>query len=292
MKQIFVSHVEEDSRIALELAHKLDKYGYTVWCYENDSLPGNSYLLNTRQAIIECKAFLLLISTHSMASNQIDAEVVRAYEEAKPIFPVRLGISDKDYKRKKTLWAQAIGTSTSIELKKDTTSETAHLIAAGLAAIGIAPSNKPDILYPTTRARHKDQIKRVGTTDKKLFRFKKLAGYIALLLVVITTFIVWKGQDHTSDIAENMDFSTLEESDVKPNRKSNESLTSNSVTQKNPNQKVINRVTDQRQSTTISGNDTGYVYSLDLAIRSNDSALAKELIELGSDVHIVHIGKR
>ncbi len=38
MSEIFISHVEEDADIALEIALGLEEAGYTIWCYEIDSI--------------------------------------------------------------------------------------------------------------------------------------------------------------------------------------------------------------------------------------------------------------
>jgi len=132
MKAVFLSHAEEDQRLALDLAQELKVSGYSTWCYESDSLPGRSYLLNTRDGIDECGTFILLVSVHSMRSHQVDIEMERAHEQAKPIIPVLLGVTDAEYKKKKPLWAQIIGTSTSIALTPMTIQHVAQRIASGL----------------------------------------------------------------------------------------------------------------------------------------------------------------
>jgi hypothetical protein len=132
MKRVFLSHVEEDQVIALEMARELDAIGYSAWCYENDAVPGPSYLVNTRRAIDECAFFLLLISLNSMSSNQITKELERAHEQEKPIIPVLFDVSDKDYKRKKPIWAQIIGTNTSITLSPANVREVVKRIGLGL----------------------------------------------------------------------------------------------------------------------------------------------------------------
>ncbi|MFC2021478.1 toll/interleukin-1 receptor domain-containing protein [Chloroflexota bacterium] len=51
MSDIFISHVEEDSVVALEIALELEEAGYTTWSYEIDSMPGPSYLVQTGEAV-------------------------------------------------------------------------------------------------------------------------------------------------------------------------------------------------------------------------------------------------
>ena len=43
MPQLFISHVEEDETVAVNVAHALEAIGYTTWYYERDSEPGTPY---------------------------------------------------------------------------------------------------------------------------------------------------------------------------------------------------------------------------------------------------------
>jgi hypothetical protein len=40
MRDVFISHADEDATVALDIARALKGAGYTSWCYENDSDPG------------------------------------------------------------------------------------------------------------------------------------------------------------------------------------------------------------------------------------------------------------
>jgi hypothetical protein len=50
MVSVFISHVEEDQALALEIARRLETAGFTTWYYERDSEPGISYLLQVHAA--------------------------------------------------------------------------------------------------------------------------------------------------------------------------------------------------------------------------------------------------
>jgi hypothetical protein len=65
---IFISHVEEDASLALEIAQALEDSGFLAWYYERDTVPGRSYLLQIGDAIDSCHAVILLISSHSLGS--------------------------------------------------------------------------------------------------------------------------------------------------------------------------------------------------------------------------------
>lgn len=88
MSDLFISHVAADSDVALELALGLEQAGYSTWCFELDSLPAVSYLIQTGKAIEACKAIVLVISPRSLDSRQVTREVVRAHESGKAFVPV------------------------------------------------------------------------------------------------------------------------------------------------------------------------------------------------------------
>ncbi|MEX1257777.1 MAG: toll/interleukin-1 receptor domain-containing protein [Gemmatimonadota bacterium] len=62
MRDIFISHVEEDFPVVQELAQGLEAAGYSTWYYERDSGAGPSCLLQTRDAIMSAQAVLLLVA--------------------------------------------------------------------------------------------------------------------------------------------------------------------------------------------------------------------------------------
>ena len=59
MAQVFISHVGEDSNIALAIANGLEEPGYTTWYYERDSKAGRSYLVQTSDAITDSQAVVV-----------------------------------------------------------------------------------------------------------------------------------------------------------------------------------------------------------------------------------------
>ena len=139
MKDIFISHVEEDSRVALAGADLLERAGFTTWCYERDSLPGASYLLQTSQAIEESKAVLLLISVHALSSHQVTKEVVRAHESNKPIIPLLLGVSHAQFQKRQPEWREAVGAAASLSVSPERFKTCIPKVLEGLKSLGIAP---------------------------------------------------------------------------------------------------------------------------------------------------------
>lgn len=137
MKDIFISHVEEDAPVALALADLLEGAGFTTWCYERDSLPGISYLIQTGQAVEQCKAVLLVISDHALGSHQVTKEVVRAHESERPIIPLLFGVSHAHFQKRQPEWREVIGAAASLPVSMEHVDRCALKIIDGLKSLGI-----------------------------------------------------------------------------------------------------------------------------------------------------------
>jgi hypothetical protein len=144
MSDIFISHVEEDADVALEIALGLEEAGYSTWCYELDGIPGASYLLQTGQAVANSKAVVVVISPHSVGSRQVTREVVRAHESDRDFIPVRRDISHIEFQNRQPEWREAIGAATSIGIPKEGATSVLPRIIAGVKNLGIQPAVKAD----------------------------------------------------------------------------------------------------------------------------------------------------
>ncbi len=144
MSHIFISHTEQDAEIALEIALELEKRGYTTWCYEIDSIPGPSYLVQTGQAIEQAQSFILIISQRSIGSRQVTNEVVRAHESGKYFIPILRDIRHIEFQNLQPEWREAVGAATSIRIPPAGVAGILERIIAGLNALGIQPVSRPD----------------------------------------------------------------------------------------------------------------------------------------------------
>ena len=136
---IFISYVEEDSDVALQIASALEAKGYGTWYYERDSVPGPAYLAQMGEAIEQAQAVVLIISPRSVGSNQVTTEVVRAHEANKAFIPLLNGISHGEFQTRAPVWRQALGASTSVEVREENIAEVAGRIIEGLEALGLKP---------------------------------------------------------------------------------------------------------------------------------------------------------
>ena len=99
MSDVFISYVEEDGRIANEIAQGLQVAGYSTWHYERDGLPGTDYLETIGATIDAVKAVVIVISAKSLQSQQVYHELVRAAENNKALFPLLYGITHEQFQR-------------------------------------------------------------------------------------------------------------------------------------------------------------------------------------------------
>jgi hypothetical protein len=136
-RQVFISHVEEDAEIASAIAKKLENNNYRAWYYERDSVPGPSYIVKIGQAIKQSQAFILIISPHSLFSNQVQAEVIAAHEARKFFIPVLNGITHAEFQIQKPEWRWIMGSATSISIPNQGVSEILPRIIKGLSELGV-----------------------------------------------------------------------------------------------------------------------------------------------------------
>jgi hypothetical protein len=191
---VFISHIEEDQSLALEIAAGLEAAGFETWYYERDSEPGLSYLIQVHEAIERCVAFVLLISPNSIKSHQMTKEVVRANDLGKPFVPVRYKISHAVFQEEQPEWNIAIGAAASIPIPEKGVSEILPRIVRGLE--GLTSSREDDDREPEPPIKRKsidDALERdedsvtwleAAQAWTKRHRFP-VAGSAAMVLVLI-----------------------------------------------------------------------------------------------------------
>ena len=81
--QLFISYCSSDSILAKQFSDRLKHSGHSCWLYEKNSMPGISYLSQIDKAMNDSIAVVLLVSKASMRSDQVEKELVRAFEEKK-----------------------------------------------------------------------------------------------------------------------------------------------------------------------------------------------------------------
>jgi hypothetical protein len=139
MKQIFISHAEEDAEVSQEIARWLEGEGYSVWYYQRDNDPALSYVKQIAQAIGDSNALVLIISEYSMRSGHVDKELTLAYDQTKPIIPIRHKVTHDDFKDRKKDWCFMLGAGVTIPIVRDDIAAAAPSIIRGLRALNVHP---------------------------------------------------------------------------------------------------------------------------------------------------------
>jgi hypothetical protein len=179
---IFVSHVEEDAGVAIELAQELERAGFTTWYYERDCLPGPDYLLQVPVAIDQSRVVVVVISPHSLSSNQVTSEIVKAYEARKSFVPLLLGITHAEFQQRQPVWRQALGASTSLSLPTSELAAVFPRIIAGVRALLAAPVGASSTAAPllNTNDPYSRATQPVGPPSKKLAAGAELSPSLIL----------------------------------------------------------------------------------------------------------------
>lgn len=90
MSHIFISYSSEDRERASKLCNHLHSSGYDVWIDESEIDGAVSWSKEIAEAMEECSAFIVLLSSSSIASLNVAKELTAASELKKYILPVEL----------------------------------------------------------------------------------------------------------------------------------------------------------------------------------------------------------
>ncbi len=191
MADIFISHVEEDAHLAIDIAEAIESMGFSSWYYERDTVPGRSYLLQIGEEIDLCRAVILLISSHSLSSYQVTQEVIQAYEKKKPFIPLLTDVSHDEFQTRQPEWRAALGATASIRIPQGGINRIIPQLKKGLFALEIQPAE-----HETVRAKFVDDG---GNAKFRSFedieKHRKLMCTVVLLkvstIILVMTLAVW-----------------------------------------------------------------------------------------------------
>src|SRR5258707_3452244 len=138
MSDVFISHDTSDKDLVFQLAQQLEAAGITTWYYERDAVPGVPHTSQTGNAIAAAKATLLVLSSNSIRSYEVNTEVNWTYSEHKSFVPVLVGITWAQFAHEKKAWQQLIGLSAGIEVTPDNLPMVVSKIVQGLRQLELA----------------------------------------------------------------------------------------------------------------------------------------------------------
>jgi len=88
--RVFISYAREDIQVASKLVNQLERRGIHCWIDARDYRPGGVFDEEVMQAIENCSAMLLVLSSSSNESDYIRREVAIADHTGKLILPLRV----------------------------------------------------------------------------------------------------------------------------------------------------------------------------------------------------------
>ncbi|MGO8673970.1 MAG: tetratricopeptide repeat protein [Capsulimonadaceae bacterium] len=160
----FISHSSIDKDTANLVCAALETNGYGCWIAPRDIVAGEHWSESIVSGLEECRAFVLIFSEHSHASEQVRREVHRAFEKHKLVVPLKIDsvvpTGSMEYYLGPVHWLTASNPPTNAELVKlvdhlrrgiakeggedAPAASTAPIIAPERAAVG----NLPEITSP------------------------------------------------------------------------------------------------------------------------------------------------
>jgi serine/threonine protein kinase len=138
-RNFYLCHAGENSPLARQLAQAIERLGCSTWRYEQDALPGISFVAQVTAAIAQCDAIVLLISAESISSPDVSREVQEAHHLGRPFLPVLLGMTRSEFQRRQPDWLPMLGPAAMIELTAGNVPSTAARLVKTLEHWGIPP---------------------------------------------------------------------------------------------------------------------------------------------------------
>jgi predicted membrane protein len=87
---IFISHSHEDKLTADAACAILEKNGIRCWIAPRDVIPGQDYDVEISRAIKDCRAMVIIFSTHTNESRHVKSEITAAFGKGKILLPLRI----------------------------------------------------------------------------------------------------------------------------------------------------------------------------------------------------------
>jgi hypothetical protein len=91
---VFISYSREDSEFTSKLIAMLNTTGYDVWIDNSSISGGQLWREKIVDAISTCQLFLIVLSPHSVKSNNVRKELDLADKKNKPIIPIVIGATE------------------------------------------------------------------------------------------------------------------------------------------------------------------------------------------------------
>jgi hypothetical protein len=106
---VFICYAREDREFALQLARMLKDSAIPVWVDEWDLRPGTNWVKSVDHALEECSHCLVVLSPHSVDSEEVLNEWGAVRDDGKPVVPVLYRECHVPYRLRQTQWISFVG---------------------------------------------------------------------------------------------------------------------------------------------------------------------------------------
>lgn len=211
MGRIFLSHASEEHELVIHLANHLEKNNLRAWYAPRDIMGGIDYDKEIIAAIKDCRAFVLLLSRNSDASEDVKTEVYHAVKYHKQV--ICLDVDDVEPENLSYLLGMRHHLNW-LERRDETLDKLIHDI------------NCTSEHVEHVELAHTESVNEAPEHEQKAGSFKKIlfAGIISVTLLSCLIFFMYS--DRSEEISESA--ATVE----------NSALTSNDTAVKRTNRNV------------------------------------------------------
>lgn len=129
---VFISYAEEDRDLAERIGEALAAAGVLPWRYHTDIRPGDKYPKKVAEALARAETVLILVSESSLPSQQVENELVQAFERRKRIIPILIGLSHEEFQERAPGWRHCLGGTVSIAVSLETLDERLPVLVAAV----------------------------------------------------------------------------------------------------------------------------------------------------------------
>lgn len=98
MNQVFISHSSKDDAFVTGLAADLREADVKTWVDHDDILPGTNWDRAVETALRDCEVMLVILSPHSVDSDNVTDEWSYFIDEGKPIYPILVQVCDVPFR--------------------------------------------------------------------------------------------------------------------------------------------------------------------------------------------------
>lgn len=187
MSQIFLSHATEEHELVIHLANHLEKNNLKAWYAPRDIMGGIDYDKEIIAAIKDCRAFVLLLSKNSDASEDVKTEVYHAVKYKKQV--ICLDVDDVEPENLSYLLGMRHHLNW-LERRDETLDKLIHDIKC------ISENDSDETTEPAIEA---EKIEPEEKREPAKRSFKKILCAVIIFLAVVSSLIFFMHADRSEE---------------------------------------------------------------------------------------------